>query len=296
MMGNLPERATLYKPAEGKEIKGCIQIIHGMAEHQKRYAPLAHFLADNGYVVVTSDLRGHGDNIKDEKELGFFGENAVKGLMSDVKELFDFLKEEYPDQKMILLGHSMGTLISTTYFKTHDKELDAMILSGMPGNNSAKTIAKSMIKCIAAFKGWYHRSDFINNLCNGAFAKPFASEGSPFAWLSVDKDNVAAYEADPKCGYVFTLNGFYTLMELMINAYDAPWDKANLDIPVRLISGGDDPCRVDDKTFMQSVEMFQKAGYKNVTYKLYQGQRHEIFNDTEHETVFAELLEFLQTV
>ena len=295
-MGNLPERATLYKPAEGKEIRGCIQIIHGMAEHQKRYAPLANYLSENGYVVITSDLRGHGDNIKSEKELGFFGENAVKSQLGDIKELFDFLKEAYPDQKMILLGHSMGSLISTTYFKNHDGELDAMVLSGMPGNNSAKSVAKLLIKFIVGFKGWYHRSAFINNLCNGPFSKPFASEGSEFAWLSVDKDNVAAYEADPKCGFVFTLNGFYTLMEFMVNAYDAPWDKANLDIPVRLISGGDDPCRVDDKTFMQSVEMFQKAGYKNVTYKLYPGQRHEIFNDTERETVYAELLEFLQTV
>ncbi len=295
-MSSLPKRATIYKPAEGKEIKGCIQVIHGMAEHQKRYAPLANFLADNGYVVVTSDLRGHGDNVASEKDLGYFGDNAVAGLMSDVKEIFDFLKEEYPDKKMILLGHSMGTLISTTYFKDHDAELDALILSGMPGNNSAKGIAQVLIKCIAAFKGWYHRSAFINNLCNGAFAKPFASEGSPFAWLSVDKDNVAAYEADPKCGYCFTLNGFLVLMQLMCGAYDNPWKKGNTDVPVRLISGGDDPCRVNDDTFMQSVKMFQNAGYKNTTYKLYKGQRHEIFNDTEHETVFAELLDYLQTV
>ena len=295
-MGKLPERATLYKPAEGKEIAGCIQIIHGMAEHQKRYAPLAQYLADNGYVVVTSDLRGHGDNIASEKELGYFGDNGVNGLMADTKEIFDYLKEEYPEKKKILLGHSMGTLISTTYFKQHDAELDAMILSGMPGNNNAKKIAKTLIGFIAAFKGWYHRSSLINNLCNGAFAKPFADEGSPFAWLSVDKDNVAAYEADPKCGYVFTLNGFNTLMDLMIAAYDAPFDKANPGIPVRLISGGDDPCRVNDDTFQQSVKMFLNAGYNNTTYKLYQGQRHEIFNDTEHETVFAELLESLKTV
>lgn len=295
-MAELPKRATIYKPADGAGIKGCIQIIHGMCEHQKRYAPLASFLAANGYVVVTSDLRGHGDNVASEDDLGYFGDDAVNGLMADVKEIFDFLRGEYPDQKMILLGHSMGTLISTTYFKNHDAELDALILSGMPGNNSAKKIAKTLIKTIATFKGWHHRSALINNLCNGAFAKPFASEGSPFAWLSVDKDNVAAYEADPKCGYCFTLNGFDTLMDLMIAAYDAPFDKANLQIPVRLISGGDDPCRVNDETFMQSVKMFENAGYQNVTYKLYQGQRHEIFNDTEHETVFAELLEFLGTV
>ena len=85
-------------------------------------------------------------------------------------------------------------------------------------------------------------------------------------------------------------------MELMCNAYDAPWNLFNADTPIRLISGGDDPCRINDETFLKSVQMFKNAGYKNITYKLYKGQRHEIFNDTERETVFAELLEHLNSI
>ncbi|MCQ2512058.1 MAG: lysophospholipase [Lachnospiraceae bacterium] len=295
-MRKLPENAIIYLPQEGTDIKGCIQIIHGMAEHQLRYAPLAKILAKDGYVVVTSDLRGHGENVPSQEKLGYFGDNAVTGLLSDVEAIFSYLKEEYPEKKQILLGHSMGTLIATTYFKLHEKELDGLILSGMPSNNSAKGIAKIMIKAIAKFKGWEYRSPFINNLCNGPFSKAFASEGSEFAWLSVNKDNVKKYEEDPQCGYVFTLNGFYTLMELMGNAYDAPWKLENAETPIRLISGGDDPCRTNDEMFMKSVEMFKKAGYKNVSCKLYKGQRHEIFNDTERETVFAELLAHLNSI
>lgn len=295
-MSELPSNATIYKPIDSKEIISCIQIIHGMAEHQQRYAPLCNFLSENGFVVVTSDLRGHGDNVKDDAQLGYFGENAVWGLLDDAKAIFDYLKAEYPEKKQILLGHSMGTLISTMYFKQHEAELDGLILSGMPCDNNAKKIAKTMIKTIARFKGWYHRSGFINNLCNGPFSKPFMSEGSEFAWLSVDKENVRAYEADPKCGYVFTLNGFYTLMELMEGAYENPFNKSDLNIPIRLISGGDDPCRGNDDSFMNSVKMFEKAGYTNVSYKLYKNQRHEIFNDTEKETVFKELLDFLKTI
>ncbi len=295
-MGKLPEHATLFQPAAGTEIKGCIQILHGMAEHQLRYVPLAEILAKDGYVVVTSDLRGHGQNVPSPDKLGYFGDNAVKGLLSDTEEIFKYLKEEYPDAKQILLAHSMGTLIATAYFKLHENELAGLILSGTPSNNSAKGIAKTMIKTIAKFKGWEYRSPFINNLCNGPFSKAFASEGSEFAWLSVNKDNVKKYEEDPLCGYVFTLNGFYTLMELMCNAYDAPWGLSDPDTPIRLISGGDDPCRTNDKLFYASVQMFKDAGYKNVTSKLYKGQRHEIFNDTERETVFAELLEHLNTI
>jgi alpha-beta hydrolase superfamily lysophospholipase len=49
--------------------KGAIQIVHGMMEHQERYRDFAHFLNQNGYTVITSDLRGHGSNCT---ELGFF--------------------------------------------------------------------------------------------------------------------------------------------------------------------------------------------------------------------------------
>lgn len=295
-MSKLPANATLFKPADGSEIKGCVQIIHGMAEHQLRYAPLAEFLSSKGYAVITSDLRGHGKNVPSEEKLGHFGDNAVSNLLADAEEIFCYFSEEYPTAKKILLGHSMGTLISTTYFKQHEKDLSGLILSGMPGNNSAKGIAKILIKTIAKFKGWDYRSPFINNLCNGPFSKAFPNEGSPFAWLSVNKDNVKKYENDPLCGYVFTLNGFYTLMELMCNAYNAPWNISDSNTPIRLISGADDPCRINDKTFYQSVQMFKDAGYKSVSSKLYKGQRHEIFNDTDRETVFADLLDFLNTI
>ncbi len=40
--------------------KGIVQIVHGMKEHQERYADFALFLNQNGYAVMTSDLRGHG--------------------------------------------------------------------------------------------------------------------------------------------------------------------------------------------------------------------------------------------
>ena len=33
------------------ELRGVIQIVHGVAEYVERYAPLAHYLTERGYVV-----------------------------------------------------------------------------------------------------------------------------------------------------------------------------------------------------------------------------------------------------
>ena len=49
------EHSIIYEPQEGFPVIGVLQIVHGMCEHQKRYADLANFLASNGYVVITSD-------------------------------------------------------------------------------------------------------------------------------------------------------------------------------------------------------------------------------------------------
>lgn len=54
--------ACLWKP-EG-EVKGVIQIIHGMCEYAARYAPFAKFLNENGYIVCAEDHLGHGQSVK----------------------------------------------------------------------------------------------------------------------------------------------------------------------------------------------------------------------------------------
>lgn len=291
-MGELPKRARIYIPEKKEGIKGCIQIVHGMAEHQGRYVPVAEFFRENDYVVATSDLRGHGDNIGRIKDLGHFG--GVSELVADVKELFDHLKERFPKKPLILLGHSMGTLVATSFFKQYADEIDGLILSGMPGSNPAAKAGKALVRTIAAVRGWDHRSNTIAGILNGPFAKAFPNEKDPFAWLSVDKENIARYHADEKCGFMFTCRGYNTLLELMLTTYGkAPWRGKRKDIPIRLISGAQDPCRVNDETFMKSVKNFKDAGYTNVTFELIPDQRHEIFNDTKRASTLSDLLSFI---
>jgi len=291
-MGILPKRAKLYVPDDTSTIKGCIQIVHGMAEHQMRYVHVAEFFKENGFVVVTSDLRGHGDNVESKDDLGHFG--GVEELIDDVKELFDFLKADFPGKPCILIGHSMGTLVSTSFFKVFGDEIDGLILSGMPGNNPATGAGKALVRAMGIARGWHHRSKTIAGILNGPFAKAFPNEDDPFAWLSVDKENIAKYHEDEKCGYMFTVKGYDTLLSLMQATYGKmPWNGTKKDIPIRLISGAQDPCRVDDKTFMQSVQNFKDAGYTNVTYKLIPDQRHEIFNDTKRWETLKELLDYI---
>ncbi len=54
--------ACLWLP-EG-EIKGVVQIIHGMCEYASRYSSFAEFLNKHGYAVCAEDHLGHGQSVK----------------------------------------------------------------------------------------------------------------------------------------------------------------------------------------------------------------------------------------
>ena len=42
------------------EIRGVVQIVHGIAEYVERYDDFANFLTSRGYAVVAEDHMGHG--------------------------------------------------------------------------------------------------------------------------------------------------------------------------------------------------------------------------------------------
>ena len=57
-----------------REIKGVLQICHGMVEYIDRYDEFAEFMSEHGYYVVGHDHLGHGKSIQTEIDLGYFDE------------------------------------------------------------------------------------------------------------------------------------------------------------------------------------------------------------------------------
>ncbi len=289
-MPDLSKNSILYMPDNNDPI--CIvQLIHGMAEHQGRYRSFAQYLATNRIAVITSDLRGHGNNVNRTAELGYFGDNAVSRLVGDVHENTLYVKEHFPGLPYAIIAHSMGTLIATLYLKKYDNFLDGLILTGMPAYRPGCAVGELLIKLLILLKGDYYRSKIADSLITGKYAKAFSREKSDFAWLSENEENVRNFEKDPKCGFVFTLNGFETLLELMQQTYSkGSWIRKNPKLPIRLLSGEKDPYRINKAGFMKSVHLFSDNGYTNVAYLLYPGQRHQILMDTKKDVVYRDIL------
>jgi alpha-beta hydrolase superfamily lysophospholipase len=51
---------TKWIPDDAENIKGVVQLHHGLAEHSLRYDRLGSVLCESGFALVAYDMRGHG--------------------------------------------------------------------------------------------------------------------------------------------------------------------------------------------------------------------------------------------
>lgn len=275
------------------EPKALVQFAHGMAEHKERYLPLMEFLARNGYGCIINDHRGHGASVLSEADLGYFYKDGGRGLVKDMHPVEAWFKGKYSGKKFFMVGHSMGSLAGRAYAAKHGREIDGLVLSGSPGLNPMVKAGLMLTEILTVVHGSRKaKSALMDKILNGTFSARFKSEGSKFAWLSVNKKNVAAYEADPLCGFAFTLNGYRALLNLMIVAYDRKL-AIRRSLPVHFMSGEDDPCAPDRRGFDAAVANIRDRGAVTVTGKMYPSLRHEIFNEGVRE-VFEDLLGVLE--
>ena len=276
------------------EIRGIIQFAHGMAEHKERYFDFMEFLTSNGFVTAIYDHRGHGESVKSSADLGFFYDETGSAVVEDAYDVTLFLKKTFPDHPFILFGHSMGSLVVRCYAKKHDEELDALVVCGSPSENPLTSIAITLTKTIKKFKGERHISPLLVSLSVGAYDKAFKKEGKRNAWLSVNTENVDAYNEDKLCGFPFTANGFLNLFSLLANTYEkSGWALKNPALPILFIAGSADPVILNEKAWLSSVSFMQRLGYSHVQKRLFAGLRHEILLENERNQVYNYVLGYL---
>ena len=286
---------SIYRPS-GK-IKGVVQIVHGMAEHRKRYENFAQFLKSHNYAVVSFDLPGHGESVENGIK-GYFGEkDGWDHLLYITHEITNRIHKEFEGIPVFMLGHSMGSMIARCYIQKHDEELNGVILTGVPNYQSAAKGGILLGKFLKLFKGGTGHSHLMDTLITGSFNKSVQNPKTALDWLSYFEKNIEDYVKDDFCGFPFTIQGYIdelTGLERMHNSN--LYECENPNIPILMLAGEDDPCRGGDKGFEDSIKTLRDAHYTNIKTKLYPGMRHEILNEENHKEVYNDILKFLNQV
>lgn len=295
--GKTAVHAVKWTPDSG-EYTAILQISHGMVEFIERYIPFAEFLTTKGYMVVGHDHIGHGQSVATQEDWGFFCEGSPSDIVvEDMHKLRTLIQEDNPDVPYFMLGHSMGSFMLRKYLAVHNEKLRGAIIMGtgfIPENLT--NLALKLTSLVEKLRGPKYRSKFIQSLAFGTDYKGFdmTGENPENSWLTKDVEIVKAYYNEPRCTYMFTVNGYKGLFEA-VNHSCNPENAAKIPkkLPLFIVSGAQDPVGGLGKGVKDTYDMYEAAGMLDITYQLYENDRHEILNETDKQVVFEDLLAWM---
>ncbi len=245
--------------------KALLLLVHGAGEHSERYRPLARYFTRHGYAIAALDHPGHG------KSEGRYGH--VERFDDFVSTLDIFQRKvtgDFPQLPQILLGHSMGGLISSLYLLRNQQNVVACVMSGPAIKTDIEPgyLQLLLIRCLSmvAPKSGVLQLDA--------------------AGVSRDPAVVAAYVSDPLVNH--DKMSARMVAELFAGMKQVQAEAGQITLPLLLLHGGAD--------VMASPEgsrfLYEHVSSADKTLEIFPGLFHEIFNEPEHEAIFATVLEW----
>jgi alpha-beta hydrolase superfamily lysophospholipase len=256
-------------------VRGIMILAHGMGEHSLRYESLAKSLIEAGFMVYANDHRGHGQTVGNASQLGDYGPDGWRGLIDDELRLVRKVREDH-DGPILIMGHSMGSMVVQHLLTEASDLLDGAALSGT-------TAVDVMAAAVARTVGEPDADLFAS--FNAAF-EPVRTESD---WLSRDPAQVDLYVDDPLCGFSVSNASLESMMTagVAFSTTEAT-SRIRKDLPIYLFAGDADPVGRGGELVKLVAERYRAAGIEDVTLKLYPGARHEVFNETNREEVEAD--------
>jgi alpha-beta hydrolase superfamily lysophospholipase len=291
------EKIVLHRWIPDGEVRGVVQICHGMAEYALRYAHFAEALVHEGFAVYAHDLRGHGETAKDREDLGYLADHdGFQRVVLDLRECITHLKSDFPAKKVVLFGHSFGSFISQSFIEQFGGEIDACILSGTSGPMGVLAeIARILASLVMLCKGKRHRSGLLQVLAFGSYTKRIKEPATPVDWISSDPVEVKKYFDDPYCGFLTTTSFFHDMFTGLCRVHTkAAFASIPKTLPILLVSGEEDPVGGYGKTVSALDGIYHTLGIQDVSLKLYPGGRHEMLSEVNKEQVIIDLLVWIK--
>lgn len=285
----------VYKWMPDTPPQAIVQIAHGMVETAERYERLAQTLTGEGYGVYANDHPGHGRTAKTPDDVGHFETDGFNSVLKAVHQLTGIIKQENPGLDVYLFGHSMGSFIAQKYIQEFGTEIKAVVLSGTAGKMPMMGLVKGLAWIMKTLFGTRAKANMMDRVQFGGYNKKFAPNRTSFDWLSRDNAEVDKYIANPFCGVVATTGFFYELTVGLMHLQDtSAIAKIPRNLPIYLFSGALDPVGAETRSVLSLIELYKKAGIKDIEYKFYQDGRHEMLNEINRDEVTADLIDWLK--
>lgn len=247
--------------------KGVVLITHGYAEHCGRYREVADVLVRAGWSVLSWDVRGHGQSTGPRGYCDRFSQ-----FLGDFRAVHKVARELGPGP-LVALGHSHGSLITLR-----------ALLEPSPPEIAAAVVASPFLavgKPVPPVKAALGK---VASLLAPRLSLP---NGIQIPDLTSDAGKQAERKKDTLCFDIATARWFTEALKAHREVEEGA---ARITTRTLWLVGGADVVANPDQSRKVAARM------PNATLKVFEGYRHEVFNETERSKVFTELTSFLDTV
>jgi alpha-beta hydrolase superfamily lysophospholipase len=238
----------------------AVLLIHGIGEHSGRYEHVGQALAMAGFDTLSFDNRGFGQS---------GGRPAyVQSFDEYVRDVEDLLTQRRTlGVPVVLMGHSLGGLIATSYLVSDRPQPDLAVLSAPALGATVPLWQRLAVPVLSRVAPKLH--------VKAAF------DGSV---LSRDPAVQEAYNNDP-----LRVNGSTTLLGRHIIAEMKATSALlhRIQVPLYVLHGSDD--ELIPPSASEAIGQLS-----NSTRKLWPGLRHETLNEPEQDQVIAGITEWLE--
>jgi alpha-beta hydrolase superfamily lysophospholipase len=248
------------------KIKALVVLVHGQGDHAGRYSHVAEHLTREGYALWAADLRGHGKSGGKRGHVDNFND-----YLDDTDRVIGKAKEQNPELKTFLIGHSLGGLIVLDYAEKHGSKLSGIVVTA------------PLLRLKMQVPPW---KAAVGQLLSSLTPTLSMKTGLDPNLLSHDQEIIRNYVNDPLVHGVAS-SRFYT--ELLHAEKETIRDASKVTLPCLIMQGsGDgivDPAATED--FFKGVASADK------TLKVYDGLYHEVLNELEKEDILREISAWL---
>jgi acylglycerol lipase len=244
-------------------VKAVLLLVHGLGEHCGRYMNVVNYFLPLGYAIYGFDHIGHG---KSEGVREFV--ERFEDYTDTLSIYYDLVKGRQTGRPVFLVGHSMGGLIASYHLLDHQAKFEGAVISApsikVSDSISKATILAGKILSVIAPKMGLVKVVDANN-------------------ISRDPETVRAYLEDP---LVFRGKTPVRLGAELLKAMLCVTSEAGkITLPFMVLQGGDD--KIIDPGGAQML--YDKAGSKDKSIKIYEKLYHEVFNEPERARVLKDV-------
>jgi dienelactone hydrolase len=143
---------TIYRPSPSSPRAPVVVIAHGFAGSQQLMQPFATTFAQNGYVAVTFDFRGHGRNARPLDGSITEETGATRTLVAQTGAVAAFARG-LGDGRLAVLGHSMASDIVVRFAK-ETPGVAATVAVSMFSPSVTATEPRNLLVVVGAWEGF----------------------------------------------------------------------------------------------------------------------------------------------